>query len=76
MYHTQENMLDAFEQKKSLLFRGASVMLLQLLLVHLALHAALLVNNVKPGNEVITQALTFVATANAMRSSWCGAYFS
>lgn len=36
-----------------------------------ALHAALLVNNVKPGDDVITQALTFVATANAIK--YCGA---
>lgn len=36
-----------------------------------ALHAALLVNNVKPSDEVITQALTFVATADAIK--YCGA---
>jgi perosamine synthetase len=31
-----------------------------------ALHISLLLSNVKPGDEVITQALTFVATANAI----------
>lgn len=36
-----------------------------------ALHAALVVNKVKPRDEVITQALTFVATANAIK--YCGA---
>jgi perosamine synthetase len=36
-----------------------------------ALHAALLVAGVKPGDEVITQNLTFVATANAI--AYCGA---
>lgn len=36
-----------------------------------ALHAALLVGGVTPGDEVITQPLTFVATANAI--SYCGA---
>lgn len=36
-----------------------------------ALHAALLVAGVKPGDEVITQSLTFVATANAI--TYCGA---
>ncbi|MCJ7602858.1 MAG: LegC family aminotransferase [Desulfobulbaceae bacterium] len=36
-----------------------------------ALHAALLVAGVKNGDEVITQPLTFVATANAI--SYCGA---
>jgi aminotransferase in exopolysaccharide biosynthesis len=36
-----------------------------------ALHAALLCGGVGPGDEVITQALTFVATANAI--SYCGA---
>jgi aminotransferase in exopolysaccharide biosynthesis len=37
----------------------------------LALHAALLLAGVKPGDEVLTQALTFVATANAI--THCGA---
>lgn len=37
-----------------------------------ALHAALLALEVKPGDEVITQALTFVATANAI--TYCGAH--
>jgi perosamine synthetase len=36
-----------------------------------ALHASLLVSGVKAGEEVLTQALTFVATANAI--SYCGA---
>lgn len=36
-----------------------------------ALHAALVVAGVKPGDEVVTQALTFIATANAI--SYCGA---
>ena len=36
-----------------------------------ALHTSLLIMNVAPGDEVITQALTFVATANAI--SYCGA---
>lgn len=36
-----------------------------------ALHIALLLSNVKPGDEVITQALTFIATANAI--SYTGA---
>ena len=36
-----------------------------------ALHSALLVKGVKHGDEVITQALSFVATANAI--SYCGA---
>lgn len=36
-----------------------------------ALHAALVVAGVAPGDEVITQPLTFVATANAVR--YCGA---
>lgn len=36
-----------------------------------ALHLALITADVKPGDEVITQALTFVATANAI--SYCGA---
>ena len=36
-----------------------------------ALHIALLLSDVKPGDEVITQALTFVATANAI--SYTGA---
>ncbi len=37
-----------------------------------ALHIALKLKNVQPGTEVITQALSFVATANAI--SYCGAY--
>jgi len=37
-----------------------------------ALHIALLLAGVTPGNEVITQPLTFVATANAI--SYCGAF--
>ncbi len=37
----------------------------------LALHCALHILNVQPGDEVLTQALTFVATANAV--SHCGA---
>lgn len=37
----------------------------------LALHAALVLTGVRPGEEVLTQALTFVATANAI--SHCGA---
>lgn len=37
----------------------------------LALHASLLVAGVKSGDEVITQALTFVATGNAIK--YCGA---
>lgn len=36
-----------------------------------ALHVALLLTEVAPGDEVITQPLTFVATANAI--SYCGA---
>ena len=36
-----------------------------------ALHVALLVAGVAPGDEVVTQALSFVATANAI--SYCGA---
>jgi len=36
-----------------------------------ALHLGLIAAGVKPGHEVITQALTFVATANAI--SYCGA---
>lgn len=36
-----------------------------------ALHLALLAAGVKPGDEVITSSLTFVATANAIR--YCGA---
>ncbi|MEW6593971.1 MAG: LegC family aminotransferase [Thermodesulfobacteriota bacterium] len=36
-----------------------------------ALHAALITGGVLPGDEVITQPLTFVATANAI--SYCGA---
>ncbi len=36
-----------------------------------ALHAALHLVGVKPGNEVITQPLTFIATCNAI--SYCGA---
>lgn len=36
-----------------------------------ALHTALIVAGVRPGDEVLTQALTFVATANAV--SHCGA---
>ena len=36
-----------------------------------ALHIALLLAGVKPGDEVITQPLTFVATANAI--VYCGA---
>ena len=36
-----------------------------------ALHVALVVAGVQPGTEVLTQALTFVATANAI--SYCGA---
>jgi len=35
-----------------------------------ALHIALKLSGVKPGDEVLTQALTFVATANAI--SYCG----
>lgn len=38
----------------------------------LALHAALFLIDVKPGDEVITQALSFVATANAI--SYCQAF--
>lgn len=37
-----------------------------------ALHAAMLVGGVKSNDEVITQALTFVATCNAIR--YCGAH--
>lgn len=37
-----------------------------------ALHAAMVVGGVKPGDEVLSQAFTFVATANAI--SYCGAY--
>ena len=36
-----------------------------------ALHIALMLSGVKQGDEVITQALTFIATANAI--SYCGA---
>ncbi|WP_016778729.1 LegC family aminotransferase [Anaerophaga thermohalophila] len=36
-----------------------------------ALHLALLLSDVKPGDEVITQPLTFIATANAI--SYCSA---
>jgi aminotransferase in exopolysaccharide biosynthesis len=36
-----------------------------------ALHAALLLAGVQPGDEVVTQAVTFVATPNAIR--YCGA---
>ena len=36
-----------------------------------ALHVALLVSGVRPGSEVISQSLTFVATCNAI--SYCGA---
>jgi perosamine synthetase len=36
-----------------------------------ALHAALTLTGVKPGDEVITQSLTFIATCNAI--SYCGA---
>jgi perosamine synthetase len=36
-----------------------------------ALHLALLLSNVTPGTEVITQALTFIATTNAI--SYCNA---
>ncbi len=36
-----------------------------------ALHLALILANVKPGDKVITQPLTFIATANAI--SYCGA---
>jgi aminotransferase in exopolysaccharide biosynthesis len=36
-----------------------------------ALHVALLLAGVKPGDEVLTQAISFVATANAI--SYCGA---
>ena len=36
-----------------------------------ALHLALLILNIKPGDEVIVPALTFVATANAV--TYCGA---
>ena len=35
-----------------------------------ALHTALMLANVQPGDEVITQSLTFVATCNAVR--YCG----
>ena len=37
-----------------------------------ALHLALMLAGVKPGEEVITQPLTFIATANAI--SYCGAH--
>lgn len=37
-----------------------------------ALHVALRVVGIEPGDEVITQSLTFVATCNAVR--YCGAY--
>lgn len=37
----------------------------------LALHTALMLAGVKPGDEVITQALTFIATSNAIH--YCGA---
>jgi len=37
-----------------------------------ALHLALILANVESGNEVITQPLTFIATANAI--SYCGAH--
>jgi aminotransferase in exopolysaccharide biosynthesis len=36
-----------------------------------ALHISMIIAGVEPGDEVITQALTFVATANAIR--YCGA---
>lgn len=36
-----------------------------------ALHLALKINGVKPGDKVITQPLTFIATANAIK--YCGA---
>lgn len=36
-----------------------------------ALHAAMVMAGVKPGDEVVSQALTFVATANAI--AYCGA---
>lgn len=36
-----------------------------------ALHTALMLSGVKPGSEVVTQPLTFVATCNAIR--YCGA---
>ena len=38
----------------------------------LALHASLYLLDVKPGDEVLTQALSFVATANAI--TYCGAF--
>ena len=37
-----------------------------------ALYLSLLLNDVRPGDEVVTQALTFIATANAI--SYCNAY--
>ena len=37
-----------------------------------ALHASLLACGVKQGHEVITQSLSFVATANAIK--YCGAH--
>jgi len=37
-----------------------------------ALHISLLLSDVKPGDEVITQPLTFIATCNAI--SYCGAH--
>jgi perosamine synthetase len=37
-----------------------------------ALHIALLLAGVKPGDEVLTQALTFIATVNAI--TYCGAH--
>jgi len=37
-----------------------------------ALHLSLILNDVRPGDEVITQSLTFIATANAI--DYCKAY--
>lgn len=61
--------LDAFEQELAVCLGGVSVAALSSGTA--ALHLALLILGVGPGDEVLIPTLTFVATANAVR--YCGA---
>lgn len=61
--------VDAFEEKMAA-YTGAKKAVVCVNGTN-ALHLALMMSGVKPGSEVITQALTFIATANAI--SYCGA---
>lgn len=63
--------VDLFEEKLGEIC-GASQPAVAIVNGTAALHAALLLSGVEPGDEVIVPALTFIATVNAV--SYCGAF--